>query len=117
VHPITGSDTWDIEDIRELLPGVEAEHIWSMVDGDEGGTYLSGGYRVVNVFAYMVTKEKHDFETDVELCSSEEEHYLHFEADHHDEPIFQIVLQLWKEKKFDALDEMYYDHMETTACG
>jgi hypothetical protein len=112
-----GADTWDLEDIKEHLPGVGAEHIWSMVDGDEGGTYLSGGYRAVNVFGYMVTKEPHDFDTEVELCSSEEEHYLHFEADHPDEEIFEIAVKLWKERKDDELNELYYDHMENTACG
>lgn len=36
--------------------GIPERHVWSLVDGDDDGTYATPGYHVVNVFGYCVTR-------------------------------------------------------------
>lgn len=39
--------------------------VWTMVEGDEGGLYLTNGYHVVNRFGFFITEVEHDGE---EVC-------------------------------------------------
>ena len=62
-----GSDIWEMDQIQDLLPGVEAQHIWSWMDGEDGGDFLVAGVHHVNVYGFAVTKQTHDFDTTVEM--------------------------------------------------
>ena len=47
------TDAYDWE--YKHLANVPLHQVWSLVDGDDGGTYAIPGYHVVNVFGYVVT--------------------------------------------------------------
>lgn len=51
-----------------------ANHVWTIMEGDDSNLYLSPGFRVVNKIGYVVTVECHDFKYDeVVWCIFEEE--------------------------------------------
>lgn len=95
-----GSMVWEIDQIQDLLPGVEANHIWSWTDGDNGGTYLVAGVHHVNVYGFRVTKESHNFDIEVVIETPEDEHNRHFVENHS------------RMKEPYPSGEKYYDHME-----
>jgi hypothetical protein len=66
------SQVWEMNQIQDLLPGVEANHIWSWADGEDGGEYLIAGVHHVNVYGFAVTQEIHDFHIQVEMDSERE---------------------------------------------
>lgn len=49
--PRSASLIWEYEHTLDQ----PTHHVWSLVDGDDGGTYAIAGYHVVNVFGYAVT--------------------------------------------------------------
>ena len=51
--PRTNTDDTLLVDLRDLPAGIEAHHVWTVVDED-GHLYLCAGYRFVNRFAYVV---------------------------------------------------------------
>jgi len=83
-----GEQTWEYHQMKaEEIPPNRA---WSLMDGDCDTLWAGGGYHVVNVYGYWVTKETHDYE-DVQLdtdpvCGEcynrEEEHKSEIEAGH-----------------------------------
>lgn len=54
------------EEIRPDLNGLDASsrHVWTLVDGDNGGSYLITGYHWVNRIGYVITEQPwdHDYE-------------------------------------------------------
>jgi hypothetical protein len=70
-NPNDGSQTWEMEELK--AEGIPADRIWSLMDGDEGGTYMVAGVHWVNVYAFSVTEESHDFDIQVEIESPEDE--------------------------------------------
>jgi hypothetical protein len=68
-HPLQTVD--EIE--KELGKSIDASHIWTSVDGDEGGTYMLAGVHWVNAWGFNVTEQPHDFDIEVELESAEDE--------------------------------------------
>lgn len=44
----------------EFVKAQQPNRIWTYADGDDGGTYISDGYHVVNRIGYFVTTVPHD---------------------------------------------------------
>jgi len=44
----------------EFVKAQEPNRIWTYFDGDDGGTYISDGYHVVNRIGYFVTALPYD---------------------------------------------------------
>lgn len=44
----------------EFVKAQEPNRIWTYCDGDDGGTYISDGYHVVNRIGYFVTTVPYD---------------------------------------------------------
>ena len=44
----------------EFVKAQEPNRIWTYSDGDDGGTYISDGYHVVNRIGYFVTTVPYD---------------------------------------------------------
>ena len=44
----------------EFVQSQEPNRIWTYCDGDDGGTYISDGYHVVNRIGYFVTAVPYD---------------------------------------------------------
>jgi len=45
----------------EFVRGLIDEHrVWTLSDGDDGGTYISDGYSFVNRIGYLVTEKPYD---------------------------------------------------------
>ena len=44
----------------EFVKAQEPNRIWTYFDGDDGGTYISDGYHVVNRIGYFVTTVPYD---------------------------------------------------------
>jgi len=47
-------------DELEFVKAQEPNRIWTYSDGDDGGTYISDGYHVVNRIGYFVTTVPYD---------------------------------------------------------
>jgi hypothetical protein len=64
----------NIDDLeRDLGRSSDANHLWTYVDGDEGGQYLIAGVHWVNAWGFAVTENPHDFDVEVEIESAEDE--------------------------------------------
>lgn len=50
-----GSDIWGHADMEE--GSIPAERVWSVLDSNDGSTYVCPGFRIVNVYGYMVTEK------------------------------------------------------------
>jgi hypothetical protein len=44
----------------EFVKSQDSNRIWTYSDGDNGGTYISDGYHVVNRIGYFVTTVPYD---------------------------------------------------------
>lgn len=52
-HDLNNS-VWEHEHvIAEKIP---TNRVWTLIDGDEGGTYALPGFHIVNAFGYVVTE-------------------------------------------------------------
>jgi hypothetical protein len=47
-------------DELEFVKSQDSNRIWTYSDGDDGGTYISDGYHVVNRIGYFVTTVPYD---------------------------------------------------------
>jgi hypothetical protein len=72
----SGSQMWEFDEIPYDKRGF---HVWSWIDGDEGGTYVVSGYHIVNKYAYAVTEvpwqEGDDIEVVIESGADERARY------------------------------------------
>lgn len=48
-------NTPDGDTVYDSPPAVDAHHVWTLVDGDDGGVLACAGWRVVNRIGYVVT--------------------------------------------------------------
>jgi hypothetical protein len=76
----TGSQVWEHQDV--MVRNIDVHHVWSWMDGGEGGTYVQNGVHLVNVYGFAVTEVpwvEDDF-IEVEIESAEDERARHREA-------------------------------------
>lgn len=59
----------------EFMNKVDYRHVWTYVDGDDGGTYLVSGRCFVNRIGYIVTANKWDEDDmiEIQICEPDEE--------------------------------------------
>lgn len=55
-------------DALEFINRMPAEHVWTQVDGDDGGVYIVNGRHFVNRIGYYFTARPHDPNSLVEVC-------------------------------------------------
>tara|TARA_R100001163_G_C5007712_1_gene154667 strand:+ start:224 stop:520 length:297 start_codon:yes stop_codon:yes gene_type:complete len=51
----------DLKFIKEFEKNNSVLNIWTVVDGDNGELYIDSGWRRVNRFGYMITKNPREF--------------------------------------------------------
>ena len=57
-HPTEGEGVYHFQtngDDQKFVQAINHHHVWSVVDGDDGGMYLCPGFRLVNLVLYVVT--------------------------------------------------------------
>lgn len=70
----SGGNTWSHAEVRDQ----SLEHVWTVVDGDDGDLYALAGFHVVNAVSYVVTEVPWPHE-----CSDAV--WAHFEIDEDEE--------------------------------
>lgn len=55
-------------DELEFIMSVPAEHVWTQLDGDDGGIYIVNGRHLVNRIGYYFTARPHDPNSVITLC-------------------------------------------------
>lgn len=65
-NQFTVLESADGESIRDDCSGIasDSKHLWTIVDGDDGGMYALSGVHYVNRIGYLVTEEAWDVETE-----------------------------------------------------
>ena len=53
IMPGTDGDCLEFKEVQ----GVDPHHVWTLVDGDEGGQYAVPGFHFVNRFGYARTAQ------------------------------------------------------------
>ncbi len=46
----------------EILKKTDAKYVWTNLDGDNGNSYMSTGFHVVNRNYYVICKNPHNYE-------------------------------------------------------
>jgi hypothetical protein len=52
----------------EFIIQVPTKHVWTLVDGDNGGLYIVNGRVLINRILYYVTQEPHNPNDSIEVC-------------------------------------------------
>lgn len=55
-------------DELEFIMSVPEEHVWTQIDGDDGGVYIVNGRHYVNRIGYYFTARPHDPNAIVTVC-------------------------------------------------
>lgn len=55
-------------DALEFIQRMPEEHVWTQVDGDDGGVYIVNGFHYVNRIGYYFTARPHDPDSQIEIC-------------------------------------------------
>lgn len=55
-------------DELEFIMSVPVEHVWTQVDGDDGGVYIVNGRHLVNRIGYYFTARTHEIDSLIEVC-------------------------------------------------
>lgn len=72
----------------QFVADQDSHHVWTYVDGDEGGTYIVSGYALVNRIGYFITdvpwadNEMIEVPVHVEECNECEEPKEHCKCQH-----------------------------------
>lgn len=76
-HPDSSSDIWGGLGLGtfgkdfELVLRAEPDHVWTVIDGDDGSQWIVPGIHLVNRVCYLVTSRSHGWvETEFRLSSS-----------------------------------------------
>lgn len=52
----------------QFVQNTDPAHVWTQVDGDDGGIYIVNGYASVNRIGYYITAKPHDTHKFISVC-------------------------------------------------
>lgn len=52
----------------QFVQNTDPAHVWTQVDGDDGGIYIVNGYASVNRIGYYITAKPHDPHKFISVC-------------------------------------------------